>query len=339
MQSGEDLGAQRPGTCKRTHSGEGESGGRLIRFRWLLGPGADPVSIRLSFEEVCFHGSMFRVILASLWMVIAVPATLPGLAYYLTPLQERPFVPGHDLFASSAIVGHGYGVLGAAMMLVGVVGYALRRRVPALSRLGKLRRWLQVHIFLCTLGPYLVVLHTTFRIGGIVAIAFWSMILVVASGVFGRYVYVRIPKTIQGHFLTLEALEARRDEAAETIRSRFGLGEGIVDRLLRDARPPRPEGPAQAIVLALRWDLGHRRALRQLERILDGIGASSGDRKDLAGLLREEGLRELQIALLHPFQRLFRYWHVFHLPLAIVMLLILGVHVSVAVLFGYVWVL
>jgi len=282
---------------------------------------------------------MFRVILALLWVAIAVPATLPGLGYYLTPIQERPFVPGHDLFASSALVGHGYGVVGAGMMIVGVVAYALRRRVSALSRLGKLRRWLQVHIFLCTLGPYLVVLHTTFRIGGIVAIAFWSMLLVVASGVFGRYVYVRIPKTIQGHFLTLEALEARREEAAETIRRRFGLGDGIVDRLLRNARPPRPDGPFQAILIALRWDLGHRRAQRQLEGILDGIGESPRARKDLARLLREEGRRELQIALLHPFQRLFRYWHVFHLPLAIVMLLILGVHVTVAILFGYVWVL
>jgi hypothetical protein len=225
------------------------------------------------------------------------------------------------------------------MMIVGVVAYALRRRVPALSRFGKLRRWLQVHIFLCTLGPYLVVLHTAFRVGGLVAIAFWSMVLVVASGVFGRYVYVRIPKTIQGHFLTLESLEARRGEAAETIRRRFGLGEGIVDRLLLNARPPRPDGPIQAILLALRWDLGHRRAQRQLEGVLDGIGESPGARKELAGLLREEGRRELQIALLHPFQRLFQYWHVFHLPLAIVMLLILGVHVTVAVLFGYVWLL
>jgi hypothetical protein len=282
---------------------------------------------------------MFRLILALAWVGIAVPATLPGLAYYATPLQERPFVPGHDLFASSAVVGHGFGVAGAGMMIIGVAGYALRKRVLALGRLGKLRRWLQVHIFLCTLGPYLVLLHTTLRFGGLVAIAFWSMVLVVASGVFGRYVYVRIPKTIQGHFLTLEALEARREEAAERIRTRFGLGEGIVDRLLHNARPPRPEGAFHALLLALRWDVAHRRGKRQLEGILDGIGESSETREELARLLQEEGRRGLQVALLHPFQRLFRYWHVFHLPLAIVMFLILGIHVTVAIVFGYVWVL
>jgi hypothetical protein len=281
---------------------------------------------------------MLRVILAFLWVAIAVPATLPGLEYYATPFQERPFLPGHELFAPSALVGHGYGILGALMMIVGVAGYAGRKRIHFLRRWGRLNGWLQVHIFLCTLGPYLVLLHTTLRIGGIVAIAFWSMVLVVASGVFGRYVYVRIPKSIHGHFLTLETLETRRREATEGIRARFGLSEGLVDRLLQNARPPRPSGPVHALWVALRWDLGQRRGGRQLRGILDGIGASTRDRKALEGLVREEGRRELQIALLHPFQRLFRYWHVFHLPLAIVMLLILGVHVTVAALFGYVWV-
>ena len=80
------------------------------------------------------------------------------------------------------------------MMLVGVILYSARKRVSWLGGAGGLGNWLQFHIFLCTLGPLLVLLHTTFRFGGIVSIAFWSMVLVVASGVFGRYVFARIPK-------------------------------------------------------------------------------------------------------------------------------------------------
>jgi hypothetical protein len=45
------------------------------------------------------------------------------------------------------------------------------------------------------------------------------------------------------------------------------------------------------------------------------------------------------MVLLKPFQRLFHYWHVLHLPLAIVMFLILAVHVAVALVFGYGWAL
>ena len=44
---------------------------------------------------------------------------------------------------------------------------------------------------------------------------------------------------------------------------------------------------------------------------------------------------EQQLALLAPFQKLFRYWHLLHLPLAIVMFVIVAVHVVVATMFGY----
>jgi hypothetical protein len=278
---------------------------------------------------------MFRVILAVVWLAVAVPATVAGFDYYATPLQERPFSVGHELFASSATVGHGYGVLGTVMILVGVFFYGIRKRAPFLSRFGKLKYWLQAHIFLCTLGPYLVLLHTTLRFGGLVAIAFWSMALVVTSGVFGRYVYVRIPKTIQGHFLSLEALETRREEAVARIGKSVGLDAESVRGLLNEFRPPTPKNAGHACVLALRWDLGHRAEGRDLQHVL---GESSLHGKELIRMLREESRRELQIALLQPFQRLFRYWHVFHLPLAILMFLILAVHVTVAVLFGYAWV-
>ena len=63
-----------------------------------------------------------------------------------------------------------------------------------------------------------------------------------------------------------------------------------------------------------------------------------GLRAEVAGLLERGQRLGRQGALLQPFQRMFRYWHAFHLPLAIVMLLILVVHVGVAVAFGYTWI-
>jgi uncharacterized membrane protein len=61
-------------------------------------------------------------------------------------------------------------------------------------------------------------------------------------------------------------------------------------------------------------------------------------RDSVVGLVQSQLQLEQQIVLLKPFQRLFRYWHLLHLPLAGVMVLILMVHVAVAVLFGYTWV-
>jgi hypothetical protein len=167
---------------------------------------------------------MLRKLLAVTWITIAVIALATGYEYYLTPVPDRAFAAGHETLAPHAIVGHSYGVAGSLMMLIGVTGYSLRRRVTAFRKVGKLKDWLDVHIFLCTLGPFLVVLHTSFKVGGVVSIAFWSMTIVVLSGFFGRYVYAHIPKTVHGQFLSLNAAAERRTRLAEEISTLVGPG-------------------------------------------------------------------------------------------------------------------
>ncbi len=52
----------------------------------------------------------------------------------------------------------------------------------------------------------MVLYHTAFKFGGIVAVSFWSMVAVVLSGVVGRFLYVQIPHTIQGQEISLKEL-------------------------------------------------------------------------------------------------------------------------------------
>jgi hypothetical protein len=273
-----------------------------------------------------------------LWVGIAVALLAWGFSYYLTPLQERAYSPLHDRFKPSGSVGLGYGFIGTAMMIVGVAGYSIRRRTRGLQRLGRLRTWLNVHIFLATMGPFLILLHTSFKFGGIVSIAFWSMTGVVASGVFGRYVYVRIPKSLSGQFLSLKAIEEQRDRMLQIIAERSGLSPEEVDQIHRAARRPPPRGFTAALLRSLWYDLTEKRHARQIQRLLAGKGVPAMARSTAARLFIEEAALERQMAVLTPFQRLFRYWHLFHMPLAIVMLLVVLVHVAVAILLGYTWV-
>ena len=37
-------------------------------------------------------------------------------------------------------------------------------------------------------------------------------------------------------------------------------------------------------------------------------------------------------------QKLFRYWHIAHLPFALIMLIIMVIHVGVTLAFGYKWI-
>lgn len=282
---------------------------------------------------------MLRTVLIVAWVLIAASATSAGGEYYLTSVQERPFLDDHALFSSSGFLGHGYGVVGSGFMFLGVLLYSVRKRLPSLARTGKLKHWLQVHIFLCTLGPFLILLHSTFRVGGLVAIAFWSMVLVVVSGVFGRYVYVRIPKNLHGSFLTADAIEMKRAKAYSALQNRGSMDGMILSDPTYRRVPPPPRSLLHALAVGFRWETRRRKMEQEIRQLLDRVGGPPRFREEIIALALEESRLAWQIGLLGPLQRLFRYWHVFHLPLAIVMFLILAVHVTVAVLFGYGWVL
>lgn len=274
-----------------------------------------------------------RLILALIWIAVAATATAAGYQYYRTPADERPFVQGHALYAPTGTIGLSWGILGALLMVVGVTMYMARKRIPFMSGWGRMSVWLEVHIFLCTLGPFLVVLHTSFRVDGLVAIAFWSMIAIVASGVFGRFLYGKIPKTVQGQFRTLAAVEQVRSRIE---RDLDGAGVHIQSRPLVAGSGAHP-GPIRSILAALWFDVTKRRRRAAIRSRLGRLSVPSGTRDHLATLMLEEQRIRHQIHLLKPFQRMFRYWHLFHLPLALVMLLILAVHVGVAIAFGYGW--
>jgi hypothetical protein len=204
----------------------------------------------------------FPLLLALLWLALASAAAWPGLRYYGLPLSERVFAEQHTLFAPTGRIGHGFGVLGSGMMLFGVLMYAVRKRWHALARWGKLKHWLQFHIFLCTLGPFFILLHTSFKIGGLVSIAFWSMTLVVLSGIFGRYVYARIPKSVNGQFRTLQDLEQENKEIAAQLAKQFTLSRSDLLQLglLATASTPTLLDRSDAPFISI-WPRGAARVL------------------------------------------------------------------------------
>ena len=79
-----------------------------------------------------------------------------GYSYYATPLEERFYHPDHENFKAGGLYGHGLGFAGTFLILFGVVMYIVRKRSRALARWGRLKYWLEFHIFLCSLGPVMI---------------------------------------------------------------------------------------------------------------------------------------------------------------------------------------
>src|SRR5574338_307268 len=170
---------------------------------------------------------LFLVVGAGVTLLLAVN----GYQYYNTPIEERFFQPQNELLKPSGILGHGFGIIGSLMMIFGVAIYMIRKRVSRFFNIGFLKNWLEFHIFLCTVGPILVLFHTAFKFGGIVAVSFWSMAAVVLSGVAGRFIYIQIPRTIQGKELSVNELNAMNDDLTQRLKTEYSINGNIIARL------------------------------------------------------------------------------------------------------------
>ena len=276
--------------------------------------------------------------LASIVVLVTIWLSYQGWSYYATDLTERFYHDTHDLMKPSGVLGHGYGIVGTLLVLIGVFSYIARKRYRFLHKYGRLKHWLEFHIFLCTLGPILILFHTAFKFGGIVSISFWSMVLVVASGVIGRFIYIQIPRTIEGRELSLNEVQELKSNLEQLLLQAYGLPDELYYEILAALEAPSYQSGSGLLGGIIQKHLADRRALRKVARMLKKAGISKGDIKKIKVALSSEMTLDNRIARLQTMQKLFRYWHVAHLPFAIIMLIIMVIHVGVTLAFGYRWI-
>jgi hypothetical protein len=261
-----------------------------------------------------------------------------GYTYYRTGMEERFFHPDHESLKPSGVFGHGMGIIGSLFMLVGVTIYIARKRMRSLSRMGLLKHWLEFHIFLCTLGPILVLYHTSFKFGGIVSISFWSMVAVVASGVIGRFIYIQIPRTIEGRELSLNEVRDMKMNISEILSKDFNMDQESTELLVESTRPNPGLYYSNLFVRLYKGWTEDRQTLSNLRTELKKHGIRGEQYRKLLRLLKNEISLNRRIERLVSMQNMFKYWHVAHLPFALVMLVIMIIHVVVTILFGYRWI-
>jgi hypothetical protein len=261
-----------------------------------------------------------------------------GYAYYKISMEERYFHPDNAILKPSGVWGHGMGILGSLFMILGVSMYMARKRYRIFSRLGFLKHWLEFHIFLCTLGPILVLFHTTFKFGGIVAISFWSMVAVFLSGVIGRFIYIQIPRTIEGRELSLSEVRGLKGDIGETLSNSTQLDE-VSQKVIADSVKVKPElYHSNFIVRTFRKYIDDKKSLRNVMIVVKKNNLSKSQRLEVLTLVKNEISLNRRIERLTLMQNLFKYWHVAHLPFALVMLVIMVIHVAVTLAFGYRWI-
>ena len=276
--------------------------------------------------------------LIAITFAVFIALTIYGAGYYNTKIAERHFHIQNELLKPTGFIGHGIGIAGSGMMIIGVFGYMARKRFRSLSRIGVLKYWLEFHIFLCTLGPILVLYHTTFKFGGIVAVSFWSMVAVVVSGIIGRFIYLQIPRTIQGRELSLSDLSGLENDLFTEMQDHYKVNYEIIVHLniaLSTSVSNENENFILRIFNRFRFE---RKLMKQVKRELKTQQLAGKDYRKVMRLFKSKITLNRRIAWLSTMQDFLRYWHVAHLPFALIMLIIMIVHIIVALLFGYKWI-
>lgn len=103
----------------------------------------------------------------------------------------------HEIPAAGGFYGHLIGILGFILMLMTETLYSLRKRTRS-ARWGRMADWLQFHIFTGIVGPFMVLLHTSWKFNGLAGVTLLLTGVIVISGFIGRYIYTRIPRTADG---------------------------------------------------------------------------------------------------------------------------------------------
>jgi cytochrome b561 len=97
----------------------------------------------------------------------------------------------------SSIVGHVTGIIGTLLMLGAQVAYSLRKQTRD-ARWGPMVKWLQSHVIIGLVGPFMVLVHAAGKFNGVAGVSAGLTIVVIISGITGRYIYTSIPREIEG---------------------------------------------------------------------------------------------------------------------------------------------
>lgn len=234
------------------------------------------------------------------------------------------------------------GLIGGILMLLTLL-YAIRKRIKLLKKTGGMEGWYYFHLIGGVFGPIIVIFHTSFSLKSINStMAFVAMMLVVVSGLVGRYIYTRI-----GYGLHRKIEYIRETESAliESIRRYPSEAVENIERRLSTFALACLAGPKDIVKMPLRFFAIRTASATCYVRASDDLalmlrymaqeeGWGMGIYKKLLEqekkLLRDHINSVVEIAYVHLYERLLVRWRIIHIPLLYI-LFVTGVGHVVAV--------
>lgn len=235
--------------------------------------------------------------------------------------------------AARSFFGHSLGVLGFLLMLMTETLYSLRKRSRT-ARWGRMASWLQFHIFTGLVGPYLVLLHTSWKFNGLAGVVLLLTVIIVISGFFGRYIFTAVPRTADGVELQAREIgEQIRDveaRLASQIVSQPPTSQALAQKLVTY---PFMQGSGRNVILGRAWnDLNYRLTWWREQRRMDP--AIRAQIAQLTNLIEQRRQLRRQMESLAAARRLLATWHAVHIPIGVALFTAAFVHIFAAVYYA-----
>lgn len=266
-------------------------------------------------------------------VVMVITAAIIGLIFYgWSQWSQINFRASFDFTYNS-------GLIGGILMLLTLL-YALRKRVNFLKKLGGMEGWYYFHLIGGVIGPFVIIFHSAFALRSINStMAFVAMMLVVVSGLFGRYIYTRIGYGLHSKIDNIKETESSLIESIRKYESAFVEN---IERRLSTFALASLAGPKSFIKLPLRF-LAIRAAAaacyvtasedmtKMLKVYAQEQGWTMHVYKNLLDeekrLLREHINAVVQIAHVHVYERILVRWRILHIPLLYILFITGCAHV------------
>ena len=241
-------------------------------------------------------------------------------------------------------VGYWLGIVGSGLMLL-LLLYPLRKRMQSLRAIGTVAFWFRAHMILGVFGPVLILWHANFKLGSINSnVALAAMIVVATSGIVGRYLYSKIHLGLYGRKAVVREILAD----AEALKGMIGANLRVADRAVAQLNAfaqlgtAAPKGVLAGFfllpVISVRGTVVRMRLIADARQVIEVEGKRLGHprrirRQQLAGVA---DLVTLHVAAVKKaaafafYERLFRLWHVFHMPLFFLLVIAAIIHIFAA---------
>src|SRR5580693_6835397 len=272
---------------------------------------------------------------------------LYGLDYYALGSGERPFSPKHDLLRPSGPIGVNLGVFGVLLFFL-IYLYPLRKKWAWLGRQGNARHWLDFHVILGTLAPLVIALHSSFKFGGIAGMAFWIMTAVTLSGFIGRYLYAKIPRSLNAAELTIKEIQDAEVQLRWNAEDKHEkIGTSLIELFALPTPAQVARTPMMAALCWMIW-LDFRRPfqvswlrlraggfLAWLGSFFGVFATSNPELEHAIQTARKQASLSKRILFLSRTKQVFNLWHVVHRPFSYSFAILAILHIIVVLGMGY----